>query len=174
MHAEVFQILWWNLHTDRPLSVTTKLVSQWSSWSWQLRLLARKVFSLTLVVMITVMPTLSSLAALKVVSWLFHGREGFRSGFSQCVLTKNNYVSGDRKTRKLMLIPILKYLTWYHFTIWGIQWEIFHQWWQNTLLYNVGYTALLIWQFELFYAINYDLLMLFRRSILVLCHQHQS
>ena len=88
-----------------------------------------------------------------------------------CVLTKNNFVSGDRKTREPMLIPILKRLTWHYFTIWGIQWEILHQWWQNTLLYNVGYTASLISLFESSYAIDYDLLMLFRRSILVPCHQ---
>ena len=73
-----------------------------------------------------------------------------------CVLTKNDSVSGDRKTRELMLIPIPKRLTWNYFTVWGVQREIFHQWWQNTLLYNVGYTALLISLFELFYAINYD------------------
>ena len=51
-----------------------------------------------------------------------------------CVLTKNDSVSGDRKTRKLMLIPIPKRLTWYYFTIWSIQRNIFHQWWQNIVV----------------------------------------
>ena len=79
------------------------------------------------------------------------------SAWIVCVLTKSNPVSGDRKSRELMLIPIIKRLTWYYFAISGIWWKIFHQWWQNTLLFNVGYTALLISLFELFYAINYDL-----------------
>ena len=41
-------------------------------------------------------------------------------------------------------------------------------------MYNVGYAALLISLFKLFYVINYNLLVLFNRSILVPCHQCQS
>ena len=47
---------------------------------------------------------------------------GFRSGFSQCLnymhFNEKKSVSGDKKTRELMLIPILKRLALYYFTIW--------------------------------------------------------
>ena len=41
-------------------------------------------------------------------------------------------------------------------------------------MYNVGYTALRQSLFKLFYDIDYDLLMLFSRCILVPCLQHPS
>ena len=45
--------------------------------------------------------------------------------------------------------------------------------WHNTWCYIVGYTALLISLTKVFYTINHNLLMIFNRSILVPCQQHQ-
>ena len=85
-----------------------------------------------------------------------------------CFFTKYNYVSGDGKSRKRVLIPHTKTSNLVLFDDLRDLKEISHQWWPNTL-YNIDYTALLVSLLKLFYVINDNLLMLFCAFYLVPC-----